>query len=65
MDAGPVWPPFVNDMEPHKSIGAQMPHALEQPGLQPAFMAKDQKNETVAIEKPKNRRSTKRTAKAA
>lgn len=65
MDAGPVWPPFVNDMEPHKSIGAEPPPAIEQPGLQPAFMAKDEKNETVAIKKSQNRRSIKRTAKAA
>lgn len=59
------FPPFVNDMAPHKDVGQKLPPPQQQPGLQPSLMAKDEQNETVAIKKPQNRRSTKRTAKAA
>lgn len=58
-------PPFVNDMAPHQHIGQQLPPPEQQPGLQPALMAKDGQNETVATEKPKHRRSTKRAATTA
>lgn len=65
MDAGPNWPPFVNDLEPHKTVGAQMPHALEQPGMQPALMARSENEQTVATQKTVGRKRTKRAAAAA
>jgi hypothetical protein len=58
-------PPFVNDMAPFMQIGANMSAPEQKPGLKLPVEARSDKNETVAIEKPKNRRSTKRTAKAA
>ena len=58
-------PPFVNDMADHMEVGAKLPAPEQQPGMQPKLMAKGVQNETVAIEKPKNRRSIKRTAAAA
>ena len=59
------WPPHVNDMAPHNRVGANLPAPEQQPGLQPALMAKDGQNETVAIKKTVNRRSTKRAATTA
>jgi hypothetical protein len=57
-------PPFVNDMAPHMAVGANLPPPEQQPGLQPALMAKEiQDEQAVAIEKTLKRRSTKRTAK--
>ena len=57
-------PPFVNDMAPHMQVGANLPAPEQQPGLQPALMAKETKDEqSMAIEKTVKRRSTKRTAK--
>ena len=58
-------PPHANDMVPHNQIGANLPAPEQQPGLQPALMAKEDQNETVAIEKPKHRQSAKRTPAAA
>lgn len=57
-------PPHSNDMAPHQDKGQVLPPPEQQPGLQPALMAKDGQNEIVAIEKPKQRRSTKRTPAA-
>jgi hypothetical protein len=57
-------PPFVNSIKPFMNLGANLPAPEEQPGLQPSLMAKDKQNETVATEKPKNRRNSKRTAAA-
>jgi hypothetical protein len=63
MIAGNGWPPFVNDMAPHSQVGANLPPPEQQPGLK---LSDDRSTENVmAIEKPKNRRSIKRTAKAA
>ena len=47
------------------AYSTQLPPPEQQPGLKPALFAKDKQNETMAIEKPKNRRSTKRTAATA
>ena len=59
-------PPHVNDMAPHMAVGANLPPPEQQPGLQPALMAKETQDEqAVAIEKTLKRRSTKRTAKTA
>lgn len=58
-------PPHANDMAPYHDKGQLLPPPEQQPGLQPSLMTKDKQNETVAIKKPKNRRSTKRTAAVA
>lgn len=57
-------PPHANDMAPHQNKGQTLPPPEQQPGLQSSFI-KDGQNETVAIEKSKNKRSTKRTATVA
>ena len=45
-------PPFVNDMAPHMQVGANLPPPEQQPGLQPALMAKEiQDEQAVATEK--------------
>ncbi len=45
-------PPHVNDMAPHMAVGANLPPPEQQPGLQPALMAKEiQDEQAVAIEK--------------
>jgi hypothetical protein len=45
-------PPFVNDMAPHMAVGANPPPPEQQPGLQPALMAKEiQDEQAVATEK--------------
>jgi hypothetical protein len=45
-------PPFVNDMAPHMAVGANLPPPEQQPGLQPALMAKEiQDEQAVATEK--------------
>ena len=63
MIAGNGWPPFVNDMAPHMQVGANLPPPEEQPGMMnPEYRSNEN---VVAIEKPKNRRISKRTAKAA
>lgn len=66
MDAGPGWPPFVNDMAPFMQVGAKLPPPEQQPGLQPALMARSNENEqTVATQKTVGRKRTKRAAAAA
>lgn len=56
-------PPFVSDMGPHETRGRVLPKPEQQPGLQPAMMARSKENEqTVADQKPVKRRSTKRAA---
>lgn len=54
-------PPHANDMAPHNQIGAMLPKPENQPGLTQQRI----KDEAVATEKPKNRRSTKRASAAA
>lgn len=60
MDAGPVFPPWVNDMEPHKEIGAkgsenkpvpaqQLPSPDQQPGLQNDLNALNNTKEKISI----------------
>ncbi len=45
-------PPHVNDMAPHSQVGANLPPPEQQPGLQPALMAKEiQDEQAVATEK--------------
>lgn len=58
-------PPHANDMAPYNQVGANLPKPEQQPGLQPALMVKDKQNETLATEKHKHRRSTKRASAAA
>lgn len=66
MIAGNGWPPFVNDMAPHQHIGQQLPAPEQQPGLQPALMARSESNEqTVATQKTVGRKRAKRAATAA
>lgn len=66
MIAGNGWPPFVNDMAPHQHIGQQLPAPEQQPGLQPAMMARSESNEqTVATQKTVGRKRAKRAATAA
>jgi hypothetical protein len=57
-------PPHVKGWGENAPTATKLPKARQQPGLQPALMTKDGQNETVAIEKTVNRRSTKRTTKA-
>jgi hypothetical protein len=66
MIAGNGWPPFVNDMAPHQHIGQNLPAPEQQPGLQPALMARSNGNEqTVATQKTVGRKRTKRAATTA
>jgi hypothetical protein len=66
MYAGNGWPPFVNDMAPHQHIGQNLPAPEQQPGLQPALMARSNENEqTLATQKTVGRKRTKRAAAAA
>ena len=59
-------PPHANDMAPHNQVGANLPAPEQQPGLQPALMARSESNEqTVATEKTVGRKRTKRAAAAA
>ena len=59
-------PPHVNDMAPHQSRGQNLPAPEQQPGLQPALMARSDSNEqTVATQKTVGRKRTKRAAAAA
>jgi hypothetical protein len=45
-------PPHANDMAPHNQVGANLPPPEQQPGLQPALMAKEiQDEQAVATEK--------------
>lgn len=62
MYAGNGWPPFVNDMAPHKDKGQVLPPPEQQPGLN---IKKEQSHEAVATQAPVKRRSTKRTSASA
>lgn len=55
--------PHPNQMD--ESVGRQLPNPEDQPGMQPAIMARSGKNETVATKKPSNRRGVKRASKTA
>jgi hypothetical protein len=56
-------PPHPNDMARHMEVGAKLPAPEQQPGLQPALMARSEKNEqTVATQKTVGRKRTKRAA---
>jgi hypothetical protein len=57
-------PPHANDMAPHAQIGSNILHPELQPGM-PNTLEGNEDGETVAIETPKRRRKSKRTAKAA
>jgi hypothetical protein len=60
------WPPHPHDISPHNQVGASLPAPDQQPGLQPALMARSNENEqTVATEKTVGRKRTKRAAAAA
>jgi hypothetical protein len=53
-------------MAPHIEVGAKLPPPEQQPGLQPALMARSSENEqTVATQKTVGRKRTKRTSTAA
>lgn len=66
LSPGAGHPPHVNDMAPHMEVGARLPAPEQQPGLQPALMARSESNEqTVATQKTVGRKRTKRAAAAA
>jgi hypothetical protein len=65
MIAGNGWPPFVNDVAPHHNRGQVLPAPEQQPGMQPALMARSENEQTVATQKTVGRKRTKRTAAAA
>lgn len=54
-------PPHPHPMGEHMQTGGKIPPPTEQPGL--AFKADTDNGETLAIEAPKQRRKSKRTAK--
>jgi hypothetical protein len=54
-------PPHANDMAPHMLVGANLPHPEQQPGMP---MMENSGDEAVAVEAPKQRRKSKRTADA-
>jgi len=56
----PAFPPFVNDMAPFTQLGANMSQHL--PGLSPKIEKDNENEKLMAIEKPKNRRTTKRSS---
>lgn len=59
-------PPHANDMAPLQNKGQALPPPEQQPGLQPALMARSESNEqTVATQKTVGRKRTKRAAAAA
>lgn len=60
---GAGWPPFSNDLEPHHQVGANLPPPEQQPGMiKPEIRSTEN---VMATKKPKNQRSTQRTAKTA
>lgn len=60
--SGNGWPPFADEITPHAKRGAELPPPEQQPGImKPEYRSKEN---VMATEKPKNRRSIKRTAKA-
>jgi hypothetical protein len=61
--SGNGWPPFADEITPHAKRGAELPPPEQQPGMmKPEYRSTEN---VMATEKPKNRRSAKRTAKAA
>jgi hypothetical protein len=59
-------PPHPNDLSVHAEKGRVLPAPNQQPGLQPALMARSESNEqTVATQKTVGRKRTKRAAAAA
>ncbi len=59
-------PPHPNDIAPFVNVGAKLPPPEQQPGLQPALMARSNENEqTLATQKTVGRKRTKRAAAAA
>lgn len=59
-------PPHSNDMAPLQNKGQVLPAPEQQPGLQPALMARSNENEqTLATQKTVGRKRTKRAAAAA
>ena len=61
--AGNGWPPFADELAPHAKRGAELPPPEQQPGMiKPEYRSKEN---VMATEKPKNRRISKRSAKAA
>lgn len=64
LSPGSGHPPHVNDMALHIQDGAKLPPPEQQPGLQPALMARSDSNEqTLATKKTVGRKRTKRAAK--
>ena len=58
--------PHPNDMAPFQDKGQALPAPEQQPGLQPALMARSESNEqTVATQETVGRKRTKRAAAAA
>jgi hypothetical protein len=63
---GVGWPPYPHSKAPHQTKGRVLPPPEQQPGLQPAMMARSESNEqTVATQKIVGRKRTKRAATAA
>ena len=61
--SGNGWPPFADEITPHAKRAAELPPPEQQPGMmKPEYRSKEN---VMATEEPKNRRSPKRTAKAA
>jgi hypothetical protein len=60
---GVGWAPHVNDMAPHQDKGQILPPPEQQPGLKVEVPVRSEEN-VVAIKKPANRRSAKRSTKA-
>jgi hypothetical protein len=59
-------PPHANDMAPLQNKGQGLPAPEQQPGLQPAMMARSDSNEqTLATQKTVGRKRAKRAAAAA
>ena len=59
-------PPHSNDLTQHMQVGANLPNPEQQPGMQPALMARSNENEqTVATQKTVGRKRTKRAATTA
>jgi hypothetical protein len=58
-------PPHPNDMAPLQNKGQVLPAPEQQPGLQPALMARSENEQTLATQKTVGRKRTKRAAAAA
>jgi len=58
-------PPHPNDMAPLQNKGRVLPAPEQQPGLQPALMARSENEQTLATQKTVGRKRTKRAAAAA